>query len=410
MTPPASEGAPRPPWWRRGGAILAGRGADAGLRFLLFLATARVLAPEEFATYALLTAALVTAQALAAFGAPRAALYWSGRGAGGALVALLLVGAAAGGLLGIGVPSALPFLRALFFRGLDAPLVALGLAPLPFLLLGDSLAAVLLGARRERLYTAFLLARAAGSGAVLAASLAAPDRLTFLLAGRVVVQALVALGLFAFVPRPTRAGVARLLPDAVRFAWPAAVSSALVSLHRRQDVLLLSAFGRREEIGAYAVAYAVAETFWLVTESLEAALFVDLAGRDEAAAYAQARRAFRLYAGLGLAAAALGLAAGPPLVSLAFGARYPAAAALFPWALLAAVAWGVARPFTSFLYARGLGRFVSATHAAGVLLNAALCAALVPRWGARGAAVSSLASYAAETVVVWRLFAARSRA
>jgi hypothetical protein len=48
---------------------------------------------------------------------------------------------------------------------------------------------------------------------------------------------------------------------------------------KRADVFFLSIFRMSSEIGAYAVAYTLAEAFWVVTDSLEAALFVDLARR-----------------------------------------------------------------------------------------------------------------------------------
>src|SRR6266849_5935992 len=76
-------------WLGAGGSILLARGSDAALRFFLFLATARVLAPGDFSIYALLTAALATCQWTLSLGAPRVALYFHARGRRGALFAWL---------------------------------------------------------------------------------------------------------------------------------------------------------------------------------------------------------------------------------------------------------------------------------------------------------------------------------
>ncbi len=399
-------------WTRRGGTILLGRGGDALLRFGIFLATARVLSAPEFSLYALLTAALATSQAVFAFGAPRTAMFLHARGHRRPLFAwLVLLAAAAALLVALGL-QALPSLRRLIFPEVPVRLVLLGLAPLPFLLLCDSFSAMLLSERRERLYTAFLWARTLGGAAVLAGSLLGGDRLVFLLAGRIVVHAAAAAGLFAALRAvPAWRGVTELAPEAVRYGLPVALGGATVALHRRGDVLLLSALGRTPEIGAYAVAYAMAETFWMVTDSLETALFAELTHHSDENAGDEAARALRLYRLAALGAFVFGLAAGEAAVAVFFRFRYPEAAVLLPVTLLAAVLFGTSRPCTSYLYSRGLGRLVLGSHAAGLFLNVALCLLFIPSWGARGAAAASLASYAAEVALMtWFFGRARRRA
>lgn len=392
-------------WIRRGGSILLGRGGDALLRFGVFLVTARVLAPREFSVYALLTAALATAQIVFAFGAPRTAMYLRGRGLRGPLFGWLVVLAAAAALLaGLGLLG-LPALRHWLFPDVPVSLVFIGLAPLPFLLLCYSLSATLLAEKREGLYTFFLWARTLGAAFVLAASLPFSNRLLFLLIGRIAVNALAVLGLFLAVrTRPTWRGALAVARDGFRYGLPVAAGDGAVALHRRADVLLLSALGRTPEIGAYAVAYAMAEAFWMVTDSLEAALFADLTGRDHAAAGQEATRALRLYRLGAIAAFPIGLVAGEILAFFFFGRRYPEAAVLFPPALMAAVIWGTGQPCTSFLLSRGLSRRVLAAHLTGLAANVALCLLAIPRFGARGAVLASLTSYAAEVVLLNRFF------
>ena len=388
-------------WARRGGTILLGRGGDALLRFGIFLATARVLVPEEFSRYALLTAALATCQVVLGFGAPRTAMFLHARGSRRLLLGWLVLLAAAAALAATLGLTLLPSLRRLVFPEVPTRLVFLGLAPLPFALLCDSLSATLLAERRESLYNGFLWARTLGGAAVLAASLLSDDRLAFVLAGRVAVSAAVAAGLFATGgARPAWKGMSGLAPGALRYGLPAAAGGAAVALHRRADVFLLSSFGRTAEIGAYAVAYAMGEAFWTVTDSLETALFADLTRHGDAGAREETARALRLYRIGGAAALFFGLAAGEAVILVFYSGRYPEAVILFPLALLAAVLLGTSRPCTSYLYSRGLGRRVLAVHATGLAANLVLCLAAIPRFGARGAVAASLASYGAEAVLL----------
>jgi O-antigen/teichoic acid export membrane protein len=398
-------------WLARGATILLGRGGDALLRFGVFLATARILLPRDFSLYALLTAALATCEIVFAFGGPRTAIFFRARGQTALLFGWLVLLAACGALLvGIGL-GALPGLRQFVFPEVPQRLVFLGLAPLPFVLLCGSLSSALLGEQKEGLYNAFLWSRTLGSATVLALSLLfTSDRLVFLLAGRIAVNALAAAGLFAAhrtVPSWRQLG--QLAPEALRFGLPAALSGGAVALHRRADVLFLSALGRTAQIGGYAVAYAMAEAFWVFTDSLEAALFTDLTKSDRAAAGEQASAALRLYRAGAALAFVLGLAGGEAAIFLFFRDRYPETALLFPATLAAAVIWGTSRPCVSYLFARGLGRFVIAGHLTGLVINVLLCLTLIPAWGAAGAAAASLASYAIEVTLMTRFFRRQSR-
>jgi O-antigen/teichoic acid export membrane protein len=389
------------PWWRRGVVIVSGRAGESLLRFGLFLATARILPAGEFAVFALLTAALGTSQSVFALGGPRTAAYFQqprSRAALCAWLVLLSLLASAAVLFGLAVFRGL---RIFFFPTVPAGLVFLGFAPLPFLLLADSLSAILLADRRERLYSLFLWARCLATAIVVVSSLLASRPLVWLLVGRILVNALVVVGLLRAVrTRPSFSELPEFARNASRFAAPIALASGLVALHRRADVFLLSALGRTPEIGGYAVAYALAEAFWIVTDSLETALFVDLAGKTSEIARREALRAARLYALIGLAACAGGLGAGYLILRLLFSARFPSATGLFPWLLLATVVWGTGRPFASYLFSRRLGSSVLWSHAAGLASNVLLCASWIPRQGAAGAAKATLASYLLETLIL----------
>jgi O-antigen/teichoic acid export membrane protein len=386
-------------WWVPGGALFLARASDALLRFGLFFATARLLDPPSFSLYALITAALATCQWLLALGAPRVALYFHVRGERGALYAWLYILAGTAGGVVLLLVAMLPPLRALFFRGIPDRLILLGLLPLPFLLLGDSLGAALVAARRNRTYGATLWIRNLASALVLVTAFRAPDRLAWVLWGRLLVVAVVA-GILVLASRavPNWRAVADFAPSAIRYGGPTALSSGAAALHRRADVLLLSAFGHTAQIGAYSLAQAIAETFWLITDSLENALFVDVTRRGKSRARSEARRAFRLYCWLGLAGLAVGILGGELLIRIFFR-RYPEAGPILPWLLAATVAWGIARPFYSYLSSQALVRTALFCHAVGLFVNLSLCALWIPSQGALGAARACVISYATQSLI-----------
>lgn len=399
MSPPPRVDGTTADWWVPGGALFLARASDALLRFGLFFATAKLLDPPAFSLYALITAALATCQWLLALGAPRVSLYFHARGERGALYAwLYILAASASGVVLVAVAMLAP-LRALFFRGIPDRLVLLGLSPLPFLLLGDSVGSALVAARRTRAYGATLWLRNIASALVLGTALAVPDRLAWVLYGRLFVAAAVAAAVvFAARAVPDWKAVGDFAPAAIRYGGPTALSSGAVALHRRADVLLLSAFGHTSQIGAYSLAQAIAETFWLVTDSLENALFVDVARRQEARARSEARRAFRLYGWLGMAGLAAGILGGELLIRIFFR-RYPAAGPILPWLLAATVAWGVARPFYSYLSSQGLVRTAMLCNLAGLAVNIVFCVLWIPGEGAPGAARACLVSYATQSLL-----------
>ena len=113
-------------WLRQGRSLVFARGTDAALRFGLFLATARVLAPSDYAIYALLTAALAASQWAFALGGPRVGLYFHARGVRGPLYGWLYALAAGASAAVIGLAVFAPPLRRAFFAHVPPGLLLLG--------------------------------------------------------------------------------------------------------------------------------------------------------------------------------------------------------------------------------------------------------------------------------------------
>jgi PST family polysaccharide transporter len=180
-----------------------------------------------------------------------------------------------------------------------------------------------------------------------------------------------------------------------RSPWLLASGLAEV-IYLRIDIVLLERLRGVEEAGTYAVAARLSEVWYMVPVALMGAAFPVLwQRRADPAAYHRS-----LQASLdGLCAMALVLAVlvqlfGGPLVDLLFGERFAASVPVLQIHIWAGVFVFMRALLSRWLLAEDLLRFSLVTHVAGALVNVALNLLLIPRYGAIGAAVATVISYA----------------
>jgi O-antigen/teichoic acid export membrane protein len=152
--------------------------------------------------------------------------------------------------------------------------------------------------------------------------------------------------------------------------------------------------------GLYSIAIVVAEALWFVSSALTQAAYGRIGQPDAAAAAAVTLRAMQLSVVALLAAApfllALAWAIVPALLGPAYAASLPPLAVLLPGVVLYGAASSLSAWFTNHAGQPG----VPARVALGCLvLNLALAALLVPRFGLTGAALAATLAYAAS--VAW---------
>ena len=179
--------------------------------------------------------------------------------------------------------------------------------------------------------------------------------------------------------------VRQLLNDARHYGLQVYVGRVLSIGTSNMDVLLIGIWASATDVGQYALAVAVTTTSGLPVAGLSTALFPRMVNKSRID-----MQWLGLAAGVGAACAAVVWILGRPFIELVFGARYaPAAAYILPLAL-AQLVRGVTGIFNSFLWARGEGKSL---RNAGLVLagsNVALDLALIPHYGAAGAAWASL--------------------
>jgi O-antigen/teichoic acid export membrane protein len=186
---------------------------------------------------------------------------------------------------------------------------------------------------------------------------------------------------------------ARLLGE----SWTEILAGLSGLMFMRMDQLLLNAMRGPADAGLLAVSVLLSEAWYFVPTAVVASAFPELARQsreDPAGAQRRIAELLRLLTGV---AVAVGLAlclASPWLVEALFGPRYHGAAlplAITAWCGLF-TAWGVASG--AWLIATGRARLNLWRNIAGAVINLALNIALIPHYGAPGAAFATLVAMA----------------
>jgi O-antigen/teichoic acid export membrane protein len=195
-------------------------------------------------------------------------------------------------------------------------------------------------------------------------------------------------------------------------SWPLAVSGVAVYAQAYFDQLVIGASLGGAELGQYAAAMRLVTVFAFIPTvvlTVSAPEITRAKQADETLYQRRLHSLYRLMFVLFLATALPLILLGPSAARLLYGMSYAGTAALLPWLAfrLFFTNLGVAR--SVFVTNEGLFRFALLTAVAGAVVNVLLNLILVPRWGARGAIVSSFASFAVTTFAL-EAFQPRARA
>ncbi len=182
---------------------------------------------------------------------------------------------------------------------------------------------------------------------------------------------------------------------AARTPWLLA-SGIAEAIYLRIDIVFLERLRGAEETGLYAVAARLSEVWYMVPVALVGAVFPAVwSRRSDARAYQRS-----LQGSLdALCALALGLAvvvqlAGGPLVGLLFGAQFAGSTPVLQIHIWAGLFVFMRAMLNRWLTAEDLLGFALFTQVAGALANVVLNLVLIPRYGAVGAAIATVVSYA----------------
>jgi PST family polysaccharide transporter len=179
--------------------------------------------------------------------------------------------------------------------------------------------------------------------------------------------------------------------------WPLLLSGMAIMLYMRIDVVMLEASGGLGAVGIYGAATRLSEAWYFVPTAVAAAMAPSITAahqRDPSAYLASVRRLLCFLTAIALAAAVALSLLSAPIVGALFGQEFASSApvlAVHAWAGVF-VALGVGQG--TWNVCEGLTRLALVRTLGGAAMNIALNVLLIPRFGALGAAVATVVSYA----------------
>ena len=168
----------------------------------------------------------------------------------------------------------------------------------------------------------------------------------------------------------------------------------------RLDSLLVASLLGAAAFGIYSVAVGGSELLYMISRSTATASTFRVGSGSLALSGETTAKAIRVSALAVFVAAAVLFFAGPPLIHVIYGQRFDGAWLPLRILLPGIIAYSSAGIFASFfLYQLGRPAVITYLTIFLLVLQSALCFALIPRLGLAGAAISSSATYLADAVV-----------
>ena len=199
-----------------------------------------------------------------------------------------------------------------------------------------------------------------------------------------------------------------VLRESISFGVRAWIGTLADSLGFRIDQILLVIIASETALGFYVVAVNLSEILLYFPGAVSTAL-LPLAARSAAAPrLAQTLKAFRSAAYVTLATLLLSAVIGPPLIPLVFGASFSASVTPFLLLLPGLIGFTALIVFSNALVASSLPSLSSLAAVACFLVGLALDLALLPFYGASGAAAAASGAYCAGGLTALLLYRAQA--
>lgn len=388
--------------------------ADGALALATGALVARALGPDGRGAYGLFVVSAAFGQLLLGLGVGNAAIYYLNKGQLGvreALSAMHVITLAAAAVTAIVVAALMPVSFTLDAAGWDATIslrgiVSGGISPwlliaaVPLLLYMNLLRLLLQAQNRFIDLGVATVGQQAALLALVAVAFAAGDPSP----ARIVVYLMIASGAAA-VYALLRIGVANIDPARIvrprietlrrlaGFGVQGEAGNVLQALNYRLDQYILRGFESLAAVGIYAVAASMTESVFILANAVALVLMPRLtsAGADDAARMAPvaARNTMLIAAGGSLALAVIA----PLLLPAVFGDAFDGSVRPLWWLLPGAVALTGSKVLTSYIFSQGRPLVNTMITLAALMVTLAADIALIPAFGASGAAAASSLAY-----------------
>lgn len=187
----------------------------------------------------------------------------------------------------------------------------------------------------------------------------------------------------------------RVAVDILRESWPLLLSGMAVMVYMRVDQVMLASMAGDEAVGQFSAALRIAEVWYFIPMAVMSAAFPAMMIKRQEGPQAYERYLQSLYDGMawlgfGIAAAITLIA--PWLIGILYGAKYSSAASILTVQIWAAIVVAMSFVHGRWLVAEGLQRYGLYYTLIAACVNVGLNLVLIPRYGAIGAAWSTLAA------------------
>lgn len=187
----------------------------------------------------------------------------------------------------------------------------------------------------------------------------------------------------------------RLLAESVRFGARAWLGSVSLFLNARLDQILVGVLASEVALGLYAVAVNGAEILLFLPTAIATSLLPAVAREQGAASVERTLRSFRSAMVLALGTIAVAASFGWIAIPVVFGADFQGSVEPFLWLLPGALGYTALSIFSNALLASRAPGLSSLGSATALGTGLALDLALIPSFGASGAAAAASAAFLA---------------
>jgi O-antigen/teichoic acid export membrane protein len=193
----------------------------------------------------------------------------------------------------------------------------------------------------------------------------------------------------------------------VIFGFPAWIGAMSTIVSYRLDQVLMGFISTRTQLGLYAVAVNGSEVLLYIAMATSMALTPAIARSAPEEIAPRALQAFRIVTLLTVGSTLIGLALGPWLLPFVFGHRYHGSVPSFLVLAAGAVGWTTSVVLSSALLGARASRLSSIGSVAALLVGIALDIALIPPYGAIGAAIATTSGFVAAGIASAIAFSVR---
>ena len=178
-------------------------------------------------------------------------------------------------------------------------------------------------------------------------------------------------------------------------AWPMVLSGFAVMVFMRTDQIMLGELVGDDAVGIYSAAVRVSEIAYILPSILVGSLYPSLIRARERDAAAYRRGLQQLFRAMMLFALCLivgGAWLAEPLMIGLYGASFAESGRVLAWLLWATIPVNLGLVAGKWFVAEGLQRLTFYRMSLGAVVNIALNAWAIPRWGVYGAAMATIAA------------------